>query len=65
MKRLARAVKGKEVTPICINLNISNYSIIEYINKECPTLFDQEAYGRALQQKKEAYLTKKDKKGEI
>lgn len=64
MKRLVRAVKGKDVTPVCIYINISNHNIIEYINKECPSLFEQEAYARVMQQMREAYQSKKEKKGE-
>lgn len=50
---------------MCLNLNISNYNIIEYLNKECPSLFEQEAYTKTMQQMREAHLARKEKKGEV
>lgn len=52
------------MTPVCLNLNTNNYNIIEYLNKECPSLFDQQALTKTLQQMREAHLARKEKKGE-
>lgn len=64
MKRLVRVVKGDDVTPVCLHLNISNQNIVEYLNKECPSLFDQQTYTKVMQQMREAYSAKKEKKVE-